>query len=204
MKKKILLDIDGVMANMKRHLQDKLHKIAYEKGIKIQCDNTNYSFSKYLGPELTRLLFDELYDDFIENGEAYDYISEVTHKLSEKYEIHIVTSRGTGDPKQFTEDEIKKKELHRVNTKKWLDKHNIVYNYLVFDCDKINYINNNNIDVAVEDWLDTLLKIETRTQAIPICYDQTYNKAAKSLGIQVAYSWYDLLVKIENALEKKK
>lgn len=201
MKKKILLDIDGVIANMKRHLQDELHKIAYEKGIKIQCDNVNYSFSKYLGPELTRLLFDELYDDFIENGDIYAYASEVTHRLAEKYEIHIVTSRGTGDSRQFTDDEIKKKKLHRINTKKWLDRHNIAYNYLEFNCNKIDYINNNNIDLAVEDWIDTLIKIKEETQAIPICYDQTYNKEAESLGIQVAYSWYDLLEKIDNILK---
>lgn len=194
---KILVDIDGVIANMKRYIEPELHKLAYERGIKIQCNNIYYSFSKYIGSELTKLFFDELYDEFIEDGDVYEHAKEVMKELSKFCEIHIVTSRGTGDPKQMLAEQVEKIHKHREGTIKWLMKNGITFDYLVFESDKIKYINENNIDVAIEDQLTTLLDIQNKTKAKPLCFDQTYNKNATYLGIEIVYSWYDILTKLE-------
>ena len=198
--KKILLDIDGVIADMKPFLQDKLHKIAYERGIKIQCNNIYYRLEEYIGLELRDIFFRELYDEYVKTGKMYEHADEVTKILSNNYEIHIVTARGTLDTKVFDQDQINKAEQYREWTKNWLDEHGVVYNKLVFESDKIDYIIKNKIDLAVEDSLDTLLRIKNETEAMPLCFSQTYNTKAYFMGLDVVYSQYDMLAKIESAL----
>lgn len=188
-KPNILIDLCGVIYNMQDYLETYLHVKAFNMGIPIVCNNNHYNLNEYLGKELKELFFKELYEEYLKNANIYLFADKYTKLIGNYYNIHLVTARGCI---HTDSEDIKSKEIRDRYIKytiESLKKNNIFYNHLEFSNDKIDYIKENNIQIAVEDRLETLQNIKENTKAIPICYNQTYNYDAKSYGIKTVYSW---------------
>ena len=189
---RIALDIDGCMTDDNRFRLEQYGKYLYEKNMPYM--DLPYESELKCG-YMTREEFGEFWDatffEYIEQVEPIRYVSEVTHKLHEDGDyIVIATGRhGTTQKDPFG-------EKVRNITKKWLKKHDIYYDEILFSgFPKIDYIRPYKCDVFVEDYSMT---IKSLAKEMPVLiFDNPYNRFLECQNTIRVFSWYDIYRRVK-------
>jgi hypothetical protein len=168
-KKCIGIDIDCVLANSIDLFIPFLNK-KFNKNLSLE-EIIHYEFEKCYNVTKEQILdaFKELTKKKLwDNIEPMDYAQEFMHKLSEKYQPVIVTSR----PEKYMKN----------ITVKWLKNHNIKYHDVLFmdyekEKDKFETGKKNkyNFDLFIEDCLDFAIDISKYNIPV-ILYDFPWNR----------------------------
>ena len=180
---KIGIDIDGVLTDLSRFYLDYGAKYVFENNMEKISNPNGYELNEILGlTEEERKQFWKKYDEFY-TKKIYtrEFASEVIEKLkNDGHEIHLVTAR---NPR---EDEW---------TRNWLRDNDIHYDKLTFTNEKLQYCEENKINIMIEDRVKNILEI---SKAIPvICFDTRYNQECKGDKITRCYGWYDIYSRIK-------
>lgn len=189
---KIGIDIDGVLTDIARFTVDYGTKFRYENKIRTETKEDEYDERKALG--LTDEQAEKFWNTYLElyatKYPARDFVSEAIKKLKQNNEIYIITARNEYGLPPETYGTM------QSMVKKWLIDNQIEYDKLIFTVgSKLPYCIENEIDVMIEDSPTNVLDISTK---IPVlCFDNPYNQNIEGEHITRVYSWYDILVKIE-------
>ena len=189
---RIGIDIDGVLNDFHQLKLDYGAKFCYEhqgKGLKM-INPDGYEYETFNWDYETIEQFRKEYHDSV-TEEARLFAGEVIKKLKEQgHEIYIITAR------IYTTEESDRGKQMREHVKKWLEENGIYYDKLVFTKeDKVEDCMQNKIDLMIEDKVRNIKNISKRIPVI--CYYASYNKDCVGDNIIHAYSWYDILLKIE-------
>lgn len=202
MKSKILLDIDGVIADFFRgfasHLNDKQNA-----GIDLSKEPPVYSLHNW-GHDIPRDVVDAEIIHWMESGgyehmPMYEGAKEFVYKLMDKYDVHIVTAR-VGDFRMNLPEAIQ--AIIRRDTERWFQNHGIPADKLFFEHKKVDFCKENNIPVLIEDKLSTV--VEAAESGMPaILIDRGWNQEGDAWygehldrnhsNIYVAYNYNDVL-----------
>jgi len=201
MKVKILLDIDGVIADFYRSFASHLNK---NLNAKLDLNNgpTNYSLHEW-GHNIPRDIIDREIPKWVLDGgyakmPMFKGAKEFVYKLMDKYDVHIVTAR-VGDFLCYLSGDVK--DTIKYDTFKWLKKYGIPSNKLFFNHDKVDFCLKNKIPIMVEDKLPTV--IDGADKGVrSILMDRSWNQEQDGLtrdhfNVFVAYSYNDILKILE-------
>lgn len=152
---KIAIDVDGVLANTVEAILPIINT-GYSKNLNY-TDINEFSFP-IEDTHIGKIIMNELYfnEQFTLNIKPYKNVSKIITKLYKNYTIVILTSRPI------------KSDLQ---TKKWLEKYKIPYNYYInsYGCIKGEF----NWDILIDDCADNFEDIDNR---MGILIDQPWNK----------------------------
>ena len=187
------VDIDGVLTD--------IEQLELDYGSRYYLTSTNRHLKKPDGYGS-----DEIFDASNEEdcdfwGMAiYDYVnepprrfaSEVLNKLkTEGVEIFIITNRVS----DLSYCDITIEEMKRIIVK-WLKKHKIPYDQLIFtEGTKLTALRENKIDVMVEDSPKMISEIAKEFKVF--CFDERYNQKLRHENMTRVFSWYDIYDKIK-------
>jgi len=176
MKLRVLLDMDGVIANFYKGFADYLNK-NYGCTLNLNEEPKNYDFDKW-GCGVDGIDFDKASKEWIEQDgfgklPVFDGAEEFVEKLMSISTIYIVTAR-IGDWEQKFSEETKKRIEN--NTYGWLKKHNMPIDKLFFTHEKIDFCKENGISVMIEDKLSTALNA-AKNGISTILMDRGYNES---------------------------
>lgn len=151
MKKKILLDIDGVIGNFYKSFAMYLNKhygCKLDAGIEAPVYDI-YKWGHGLSQDTINKAIDAwmLADGFL-NIPVYPGAKQFVYKLMDKYDVHVVTAR-MGDFKTRLADDVLVKI--KEDTLKWFKKHGIPANKIIFDHKKVDFCLANGIPTLIED-----------------------------------------------------
>lgn len=173
--KKILLDLDGVVADFYSGFARYLNE-CHGCHLPLDIEPDSYSFD-YWGHGIDDIDIDKAIVDWINSGgffnvPVYNGASEFTHALCDICQVYVVTARvGDWDKK------LPRKSVNRIksDTHKWLTENNIAYDKLFFSHDKINFCNEHDILTIIEDKPSTVLSAAEEGKNC-ILVERTYNK----------------------------
>lgn len=158
MRQRVLLDMDGVIANFYvefgRFLNDE-----YGCTLPLDEEPTNYSLNEW-GHGTDRISIGEASNKWIRSGgmlsiSAYDGMEDFVSELMDMCNVYVVTAR-IGDWNRLLPDDIK--NTIKQHTYKWLEQHGIPANKLFFSHEKIDFCKEHGISVMIEDKLSTALE----------------------------------------------
>ena len=157
MKTKILLDLDGVIANFCRGFLTFLNE-HYGCTLNPNQDPQEYDLSRWgCGVDKIDLGVASL-DWILHNGferlPAYQGAKEFARELLSNYNVYIVTARIGDWEQKFSADQ---KARIKKNTFKWLKRLGIPSTKLYFARDKVQFCQEKGISIMVEDKLETAL-----------------------------------------------
>lgn len=158
MKNKILLDIDGVIADFFRGFAGHLNK---NLGAKIDLSQEPLAYGIHdWGHNLSKELIDREIPIWMEVGgyinmPIYPGAVEFIYKLMDKYDVYIVTAR-IGDFRKELPKAIQ--AIVRRDTQNWFRNHGIPADKLFFEHKKIDFCKNNEISIIIEDKLSTVIE----------------------------------------------
>lgn len=158
MNKRVLLDLDGVIADFYRGFARFLNK-NYGCFLPLDKDPSGYYFGDW-GFGINDIDIPEAINAWISNDGflnllAYPGASEFTKKLNEIADVYIITARVGDWERNIPEDIVDK---IKEDTKKWLVREDISFNKLFFIHDKVDFCINNGISVIIEDKAETVNK----------------------------------------------
>ena len=158
MKAKIMLDLDGVIAQFAMSFRDYLNQ-HYGCDFDTSKDPTSYGFEDW-GHGVDRIDVSQaslewMKQDGFEKLPSYPGTEAFVADLMNNYDVYIVTAR-VGDWEQKLNKELKNQV--KQNTYAWLKARNIPATRLHFVHDKIPFCKERGISIIVEDKLDTALK----------------------------------------------
>ena len=153
MKKKILLDIDGVIADFYTGFGGYLNQ-SFGTNIQLATEPPAYNIQDW-GHDLPKETVNKAIEPWIlQNGylkmDIYPGARSFVLELMDKYDVHIVTAR-IGDFKSSFGPDIMNKI--RVDTYSWFRKHKIPTDKLFFEHEKTLFCKLHNISLIVEDKL---------------------------------------------------
>jgi uncharacterized HAD superfamily protein len=158
MKPRVLLDMDGVIANFYQEFGRFLNE---EYGCTLPLDEepTSYSFSDW-GHGVDRVPIDEASNKWIRSGgllniPPYNNMIEFVNELMNTCNVYIVTAR-VGDWERLLPGDVK--NTIQQDTHKWLDKHGIPSDKLHFSHKKVDFCKEHGISIMIEDKLSTALE----------------------------------------------
>jgi len=201
MKVKILLDIDGVIADFYTGFASYLNKNV-NAGLDLTNGPDNYNLHLW-GHNLPKDVVNKQIPEWILNGgyanmSIFPGAKEFVYKLMDKYDVHIVTAR-VGD---FTFDlSGKTQETIKRDTFGWLKKHGIPSNKLFFEHKKTDFCQKNKVPILIEDKLETVIGSANKGVR-SILMDRSWNQDGNGLkrdhfNIFVAYNYDDILKILE-------
>lgn len=201
MKIKVLLDIDGVIADFYVGFSKHLNK-SVNAGLDPNNGPANYRIHDW-GHNLSKEVISEEIPKWIlsggyENIPIFSGAKEFVYKLMDKYDVCIVTAR-IGDFTLSLPGKVK--EVIKRDTLRWLKKYGIPSNKLFFKHEKIDFCQKNNIPIIIEDKLQTV--IDGANKGVrSILMDRSWNQDNDGLqrdhfNIFVAYSYNDILKILE-------
>ena len=176
MKAKIMLDLDGVIAQFASSFQSYLNQ-NYGCDFDTTIDPAAYSFEDW-GHGVDKINVNEASREWIkqngfENIPSYPGAEDFVAKLMLNYDVFIVTAR-VGDWEKKLSVTIKNQV--KTNTINWLASRNIPATQLHFVHDKIPFCLEHNISIIVEDKLETALKA-AKEGMHTILIDRGYNQS---------------------------
>lgn len=202
MKTKVLLDIDGVIADFyagfARHLNEYLNT-----NLDISTEPNEYSLHKW-GHGLPNNLIDAEIPKWIMQGgyehmPIYDGAKKFVHKLMDKYDVYVVTAR-VGDFRVSLPEEVI--NATKEDTSKWFKKYGIPTDKLIFEHEKIKFCKDNGIKIIIEDKLSTIVD-GAKKDLRAILMDRGWNKNGRAWygeylnrnhpNIYVAHEYKDIL-----------
>lgn len=204
MKVKILLDIDGVIADFYTGFASYLNK-NINAGLDLINGPADYSIY-YWGHNLPKDIIDNQIPKWILSGgyanmPIFSKAKEFVYKLIDKYDVYIVTAR-VGD---FTLDLTG--EIHKIikhDTLMWFKKYGIPSNKLFFEHKKADFCQENKIPILIEDKLETV--IDSANKGVrSILMNRSWNQNNDNLhrdhfNIFVANNYDDILKIIEELI----
>lgn len=159
MRRNILLDIDGVIANFYAGFGEYLNK-RYNANLDLSVEPPIYSFSEW-GPGLDTIDMEVATNDWIADDgflkmPVYPGADEFVKELMSLGNVHIVTARiGDFEQKFPTHTEIQIKN----DTYEWFKTHKIPTNGKIrFSHKKVELCKEENISILIEDKLSTVLQ----------------------------------------------
>jgi uncharacterized HAD superfamily protein len=201
MKVKVLLDIDGVIANFYVGFGSHLNKNV-NAGLNLDKGPAKYNLH-YWGHNLPKDVINEEIPKWVLGG-GYDTMpifpgaKEFVYKLMDKYDVYIVTAR-VGDFSLDLSGKVQK--TIKRDTFRWLRKHGIPSNKLFFEHNKVDFCQKNKIPILIEDKLPTV--VDGADKGIRcILMDRSWNQDNNGLqrdhfNIFEAYSYDDILEILE-------
>lgn len=192
MKPKILLDIDGVIANFyysfAKYLNEK-HRCTLD----LHSDPPEYDIKKWNNGvnelDIHSIICDWVKDEGFSTLSAFDGASNFFKKIDSIYDIYIVTARIGDWQVKFPKDILKKIKKDTID---WLKENEINCKNIYFEHDKVKFCKDNEITIMIEDKLSTVLAaIKEGINAILI--DMPYNQYfINDLKINRAKSYNDV------------
>ena len=136
------------------------------------------------------------FDEYVNNYPIRLFASEVIKKLkNDGHQIFIITGRN----KSY--EDTPDGEKMRLKVKKWLEKHDVIYDKLIFaKVPKINELKENEIDLMIEDSPSTIPLIKDIVKVF--CFDARYNQCVNFDNVTRVFSWYDIYMKILEISDK--
>lgn len=195
MKEKVLLDIDGVIADFYLAFGQHLNK-NLSANINLNYEPNEYSMHEW-GHHLLEYQVNAEVPNWILNGGYFDMpifsgAQEFIFKLMDKYDVYIVTAR-VGDFSIDFDTHIR--QLIKEDTKRWFKKYGIPSNKLFFEHNKVDFCKRHNIKIIIEDKLQTVLKAAD-SGIRSILVDRGWNRDPKRdrhFNIFVTHSYDDIL-----------
>jgi uncharacterized HAD superfamily protein len=192
MKPKVLLDIDGVIANFHKGFSIYLNE---KHGCTLNPEEEPNTYSiKHWGGGIENIDTDTVTYKWIKDGgfgnlSPFSGAKEFVDRLNNICVVYVVTARiGDWDVK-FSEnitDKIKS------DTQNWFKKYNIPVENLHFTHKKVEFCKENEISVLIEDKLETALNA-SKEGMHTILIDRNYNYSpAERFKIYRAYSYNDV------------
>lgn len=205
MKMKVLLDMDGVIANFYASFASYLNKV-YGTRLNIEKEPPDYGFHLW-NTGLSEEQIENAVEGWMLSGgyfniPIYNEAQNFVYRLMDLYDVYITTAR-IGDWSQKFPKEI----LERVmeDTKKWLKKYGIPADQLFFRHDKIGFCKENDILVLIEDKLSTALK-GSNNGIYSILMDRGWNRKGRDKDVNkllyVANTYDEILSLLENINER--
>ena len=175
------VDIDGVLTNFERMIIDYGTKICVDENWPIEMNLSEYDEEKAFNwnQEQAEKFWNTYLVKYVIQCEPREFAPEIIKRLQQEgNKIYLITARSDyGMPKL---------------TKKWLKKHHIKYEKLIFaqDKEKLQQCIDNNIDVMIEDSPNNIQYMSEKMKVIK--FDCQYNKNVNNDNIITAYSWYHI------------
>lgn len=193
------VDVDGVLTNLESYINEYGIKYAYENNFNLENYDANKSNTKLRfswSEEEDEKFWVSILEEYSKKEKPRDFASEVIEKLRKKgHKIYIITSRYS-----MIEKDIKSKKIEKLLLK-WLRKHKIKYDSIIFVQNKIESVINNKIDIMIEDSPENIEMLKTYTKMV--VFHSTYNEMVSDKDAKRVYGWYqvlDYIEKIENTL----
>lgn len=190
---RIGIDIDGVITDIARFIADYGTKFCYEKEIEYKLNGREYDEAKALGItyENVEKFWNKYLPYYATKYNTREFAQEVIGKLKETNEIYIITARNEDGLPPESYGHMQEMVIN------WLKVQNIKYDKIIFsNGSKLPYCIENKIDIMIEDSPRNIMDISSK---IPVlCFDNPYNQDINEENITRVYSWYDILVKLEN------
>jgi len=156
MKPKLLLDIDGVLANFYHGFGEFLNK-NYNAGLDMNVEPSSYVFREW-GPNLANVDTNKASMDWIMSGgmlniPIYDGARDFVLDLVDHCNIYIVTAR-VGDYRQIFPESV----VDRVqkDTYAWFEQNGMPVEKIYFEHKKIDFCKTFDIPILIEDKLVTV------------------------------------------------
>lgn len=194
---KIGIDIDGVLTNEDEYILSCTSKYCYDNNLKGITNPYNYEYNKLDWNQETIDDYRSIYfDEYVNNYPIRIFASEVIKKLkNDGHQIFIITGRN----KSY--EDTPDGEKMRIKVKKWLEKHDVIYDKLIFaKVPKINELKENEIDLMIEDSPSTIPLIKDIVKVF--CFDARYNQCVNFDNVTRVFSWYDIYMKILEISDK--
>jgi len=158
MKLRVLLDMDGVIANFYNGFATYLNE-NYGCTLDPNAEPESYPFSNW-GGGVDKIDFDQASRSWIEQGgfgklPAFDGTEEFVKELMKICNVYVVTARIGDWDQKFTPE---MKATIKENTFEWLERHNILTDKLFFTHEKVPFCQENGISVMIEDKMSTALE----------------------------------------------
>lgn len=158
MKTRILLDLDGVIANFYFAFSTFLNA-NYGTTLNPLQDPDHYDFDQW-GHGVDHIDFDGASLNWIQNNgfekiPAYKGAKEFAQELLSRYNVYIVTARIGDWEQKFSGDQ---KNKIKKNTFNWLKKLGIPNTKLYFAREKVPFCQEKGISIMIEDKFETALK----------------------------------------------
>ena len=181
------IDIDGVIMDDDTYRLAHMSKFCFEHNLPPLEFPYGYETKGDWDTETKNLYRQEYFDDYVKNGPAHLFVSEITNRLhAEGHHLVIITSR------HKTTHQTAEGELMRQATIKWLKEHNVYYDKICFAVwPKIDDIKENKIDVMIEDCVEAIIAQSPYTKK-HLCYDTRYNRNFTHNKVERVFSWYDI------------
>lgn len=192
MKRKVLLDMDGVIANFYHEFARFLNE-NYNCTLPIDTEPNDYSFKKW-GHGVDYVDMDSASNEWLRSGgisriPAFNNASDFVNKLNDEYNVHIVTAR-VGDWGRVLPPDVKEKV--KQDTQDWLITNNMPHENLYFSHQKIDFCKEFGISVMIEDKMSTALNA-SKNGIHTILIDRRYNYSpVDRFKIYRAYSFDDV------------
>ncbi|KKM82354.1 hypothetical protein LCGC14_1320500 [marine sediment metagenome] len=193
MKLRVLLDMDGVIANFYKEFGRFLNE---EYGCTLPLDEepASYSFNNW-GHGVDRVPIDEASNKWILSGglqniPPYEGMEGFVRELMITCNVYVVTAR-VGDWQRLLPDNVK--DTIKRDTYKWLEKYYIPSEKLYFSHEKIEFCKEHGISVMIEDKPSTALEA-SKNGIHTILMNRGYNGSQiDRFRIYRAYSYDDAL-----------
>lgn len=197
MKPNVLMDIDGVLADFYVVFARFLNA-NFNTTLDPTCEPPEYSFSGW-GGGTEGLDPQKVFDKFSLIGgylslDLFPGADKFFNEVGKKANIWVVTSR---DDELLNHGPVSDKV--RDDTVKWLKQYNLNPYALAFRYNKVSFCLDNNIDLLIEDKLDTALQA-AKKGLNTILIDRGWNQADKAFRVYRAKNYDTALRTLENLL----
>lgn len=198
MKLKVLLDMDGVIADFYKGFANYLND-NYNCNLDINSEPSSYLFKDW-GHGVDFVDFDEASQRWIQEGgfvklPIFNGASEFVKKLKDICNVFIVTARIGGWDQKFP---LKIQEQIKHDTHMWLNNYDICVNDVFFTHNKVLFCKEYGIPIIIEDKMSTALEA-SKNGIHTIIVNREYNNNNKidRFKIYRAFNFEDVLRQIQ-------
>lgn len=197
MKKKVLLDIDGVIANFYASFGGFLNK-NLGANMQLTFEPPEYNMDNW-GHNLSKEIVEKSIQEWIiQNGylnmSLYPGAKAFVYKLMDEYDVHIVTAR-VGDFSTVFEDSILNKI--KSDTYAWFKKHGIPSDKLFFEHKKTDFCKKYGIPLMIEDKLTNAMS-GARNDIYVVLVDRGWNRYHRQKDGVILYRDHNKLIVAED------
>ena len=197
MAKKLLLDLDGTIADFYRGFSSFLNQ-HYGTTLDTTHEPPEYDFDKWQGG-VEKVNVQSATREWIESGgyrfmPIYPGAADFLADLYRDFDVSIVTAR-VGTFWGNLDADIE--QIVKVDTVKWFDDNGLKVSKLFFDPDKVGFCLDNGISLLVEDKLQTAIE-GSKNGLTTILIDRYWNQSPPRLQIFRALDYTQALKYLQN------